>query len=194
MNNISKTDVGTLRFDLLLVEDDATLSNRLAVALQSRGFTVSVAAGVAEAIGLLDRLKPAYALIDIRLQDGSGLDVVRAVRQAQSTARIIVMSGYASLPVSVSATKLGADDVLTKPVDVDEVVDSLRAPLGAPPPPPEHPARPEDKEWEHIRSVLSDTGNNLSDTARRLSMHRRTLQRILRRHQIGSMAPPDQIG
>lgn len=173
---------------LLLVEDDATLSSRLAVALQERGFTVHAAASVAQAIALLTTVEPAYALVDIRLQDGSGLDVVRALRQAHASARIIVMSGYASLPIAVSATKLGADDVLTKPVDADEIVDTLRAPRGTLPPPPEHPARPEEKEWEHIRSVLTDTGNNLSDTARRLSMHRRTLQRILRRHHVGGNA------
>jgi two-component system response regulator RegA len=182
-----KTETSIEPGDLLLVEDDELLADRLASALAERGFRVFTARSVAAALEAIATFRPQFALVDVRLSDGSGLDVVRAVRKARPSARIVVASGYASLAVAVSATKLGADDVLTKPVDADEIADSLLAPKGALPPPPAHPLRPEDKEWELIRTVLSDTGNNLSDTARRLSMHRRTLQRILRRHQIGAM-------
>ncbi|MGF1454711.1 MAG: ActR/PrrA/RegA family redox response regulator transcription factor [Alphaproteobacteria bacterium] len=164
---------------LLVVDDDAPFRMRLVRAMERRGFEVSDAGGKAEAMGLLARQAPAFAVIDLRLGDGSGLDVVSAIHEARPDARAVMLTGYGNIPTAVAAVKRGAIDYLPKPADADDVERALLAEAGAPPEPPENPMSADRVRWEHIQRVYELCGNNVSETARRLNMHRRTLQRIL---------------
>lgn len=168
---------------LLLVDDDEPLLSRAAKAMEARGFCVSTAVNCASALETIISRPPLFCVVDLRLRDGNGLDVLKALKARRKDSRCIVVSGYADIATAVSAAKLGAHDYLTKPADADEIAASLRAPPGSLPPPPDNPMMLEEKEWSHIRAVLNDSGNNISLAARRLQMHRRTLQRIVRRHQ-----------
>ena len=169
---------------LLLVEDDDAFRSRLGTALQKRGFNITSASSVAEGLRAVRANAPDYAVIDLRLQDGSGLDVVEALEQQRPDARAIILTGYGNIPTAVAATRLGAIDYITKPATADEIVDTLMAPKGTRPPAPVAPLSPDDARFEHIEQVFHETGKNVSETARLLQMHRRTLQRILRRHQV----------
>lgn len=164
---------------LLLVDDDEIFLNRLARAMEKRGFTVSRAASVAEARALLAENAPAFAVVDLRLEDGNGLDVVDAIREARADARIVVLTGYGAIATAVAAVKMGATDYLSKPADADEVTRALLARGETLPPPPETPMSADRVRWEHIQRVYEQCDRNVSETARRLHMHRRTLQRIL---------------
>ena len=168
---------------LLLVEDDEILLARLALALPVRGFEVQSASSIEKALEMVRASPPAFAVVDLRLADGSGLSIVSQISEARPDSRVIVVTGYGNIPTAVSAAKLGACDYLPKPVDADEITDALLAPRGSMAPPPDHPMPVEDKQWAHISSVLAHNANNLSQAARQLSMHRRTLQRIMRRHE-----------
>jgi two-component system, response regulator RegA len=164
---------------LLIVEDDGPLRQRLAMAMEARGFRVSTADSVAESLAKVELSAPAFAVVDMRLRDGCGLDVISAIKQRRPGARAIVQTGYGNLATAVSAAKLGAIDYLTKPIDADDVVAALRAPSGRKAAPPTHPLTADRVRWEHIQNVYQQCGCNVSETARRLAMHRRTLQRIL---------------
>ncbi|NJR13908.1 MAG: ActR/PrrA/RegA family redox response regulator transcription factor [Phyllobacteriaceae bacterium] len=165
---------------LLIVEDDKALRSRLARALEQRGFVVAQAETVEEAIGLVKGNAPAFAVVDMRLADGNGLDVIEAIRAKRDDTRTIVLTGYGNIATAVTAVKLGAVDYLSKPADADEIVAALlRAPGAKAPPPPENPMSADRVRWEHIQRVYESCDRNVSETARRLSMHRRTLQRIL---------------
>jgi two-component system response regulator RegA len=165
---------------LLIVEDDKALRSRLARALEQRGFEVAQAETVDEAIGLVKSGAPAFAVVDMRLADGNGLDVIEAIRAKRDDTRTIVLTGYGNIATAVTAVKLGAVDYLSKPADADEIVAALlRAPGAKAPPPPENPMSADRVRWEHIQRVYESCDRNVSETARRLSMHRRTLQRIL---------------
>ncbi len=164
---------------LLIIDDDELFRNRLARAMERRGFTVSVAGGVAEAMTVARQSKPSYAVVDLRLEDGSGLDVVGELRAVRPDARIVVLTGYGNIATAVAAVKAGATDYLAKPADADEVVDALLAAGNDKPPPPENPMSADRVRWEHIQRVYELCDRNVSETARRLNMHRRTLQRIL---------------
>ena len=168
---------------LLLVEDDEILLARLAVALQVRGFAVQCSSSIETGLEMVRASPPAFAVVDLRLADGSGLSIVSEMRAARPAGRSIVMTGYGNLPTAVSAAKLGANDYLTKPVDADEITDALLTPRGSMSPPPDHPMQLDEKEWAHISGVLSQCSNNISQAARLLNMHRRSLQRIVRRHE-----------
>lgn len=168
---------------LLLVEDDEVLLARLATALRARGFAVRAAGSVQHGLELVKEAPPAFAVVDLRLADGSGLEIVSEMRVARPDSRTIVMSGYGNIPTAVSAAKLGADDYLPKPVDADEITDALLTPRGSKAPPPDHPIELDEKEWAHISGVLLQCSNNISQAARLLNMHRRSLQRIVRRHE-----------
>ncbi|MGH6993648.1 MAG: ActR/PrrA/RegA family redox response regulator transcription factor [Caulobacteraceae bacterium] len=165
---------------LLLLDDDAPLRNRLGRALESRGFSTRLVDSVGEAVAAVKAQPPAFAVIDMRLEDGSGLKVVQALRQARKDARIVMLTGYGNIATAVAAVKAGAVDYLSKPADADDVARALLAAhSGAAPPPPENPMSADRVRWEHIQRVYELCGHNVSETARRLNMHRRTLQRIL---------------
>ncbi len=164
---------------LLIVEDDHSFLQRLAKALEQRGFTVHTAETVAEGLRQVDRTAPAFAVVDMRLADGNGLDVISALKQKRPEARGIILTGYGNIATAVNAVKLGAVDYLAKPVDADDVVAVLLAQDNKTIEPPENPMSADRVRWEHIQRIYELCGRNVSETARRLNMHRRTLQRIL---------------
>jgi two-component system, response regulator RegA len=164
---------------LLVVDDDSVFLERIARAMAERGFAVRSSTTVTEALSQVAEKPPAFAVVDLRLADGSGLDVVAALHAAREDARIIVLTGYGNLPTVVHAVKLGALDYLTKPANADDVTDALLAPPNTHPAPPGQAMSPDRARWLHIQSVFETYNRNVSETARRLNMHRRTLQRIL---------------
>ena len=164
---------------LVLVDDDRAFAVRLARAMESRGFSVRTAHSVAEGIDLIRQSAPAYAVVDLRLEDGSGLDFISELARVRPGARAIVLTGYGNLATAVTAVKLGAIDYLAKPADAEEILDALMATGDAKAPPPENPMSADRVRWEHIQRVYELCDRNVSETARRLNMHRRTLQRIL---------------
>ena len=167
---------------LLVVDDDAPLCQRLARAMERRGFVVATADSVASGTAAATAQPPAFAVVDLRLGDGSGLDVVGALRMARPGARIVVLTGYGNIATAVAAVKAGALDYLPKPADADAVERALLAQEGATPEPPEDPMSADRVRWEHIQRIFELCDRNVSETARRLKMHRRTLQRILSKH------------
>lgn len=164
---------------LLLVDDDAAFVTRLARAMERRGFQPTVAESVGSALAAVKGNPPAYAVIDLRLNDGNGLDVVDALREARADARIVVLTGYGAIATAVAAVKMGATDYLSKPADADDITTALLSSADTLPPPPENPMSADRVRWEHIQRVYEQCDRNVSETARRLHMHRRTLQRIL---------------
>jgi two-component system response regulator RegA len=164
---------------LLLLDDDGVLRNRLGRALESRGFTATLVESVAQAVDAVRASPPAFAVLDMRLEDGSGLKVVEALREVRPGARIVMLTGYGNIATAVAAVKAGAVDYLSKPADADDVAKALLAQAGSTPAPPENPMSADRVRWEHIQRVYELCGHNVSETARRLNMHRRTLQRIL---------------
>ena len=164
---------------LLIVDDDKSFVQRLARAMESRGFEVMTAEAVAEGLQHVAKSAPAFAVVDMRLSDGSGLDVISALKERRPDARAIVLTGYGNIATAVNAIKLGAIDYLAKPADADDVVAALLAIDGKKAEPPEHPMSADRVRWEHIQRIYELCGRNVSETARRLNMHRRTLQRIL---------------
>jgi two-component system, response regulator RegA len=170
---------------LLIVEDDPRFSEVLAGAMQRRGFTVAIADGVTAARALLLTQRFTHALVDLSLPDGSGLEVVSALTQAEADTRVVVMTGYASVATAVEAIKLGAVHYLTKPTDADELLAAFELDDGRTDVPvPDAPPSVERLQWEHIQKVLTECGGNVSEAARRLDMHRRTLQRRLRKRPV----------
>jgi two-component system response regulator RegA len=167
---------------LLIVDDDAPLCQRLARAMERRGFVVATAESVAAGVAAATARPPAFAVVDLRLGDGSGLDVVSALRDARPGARIVVLTGYGNIATAVAAVKAGALDYLPKPADADAVERALLAREGETPEPPEDPMSADRVRWEHIQRIFELCDRNVSETARRLKMHRRTLQRILSKH------------
>ena len=164
---------------LLIVEDDKSFLQRLARAMEGRGFTVTTAESVAEGLSQLETTSPAFAVVDMRLEDGNGLDVISALKRRRPDARAIILTGYGNIATAVNAVKLGAVDYLSKPVDADDVVAALLALDGRKAEPPENPMSADRVRWEHIQRIYELCGRNVSETARRLNMHRRTLQRSL---------------
>ena len=164
---------------LLIVEDDKSFLQRLARAMETRGFTVSTAELVADGLLQVEKAAPAFAVVDMRLGDGNGLDVISAVKKRRPEARAIILTGYGNIATAVNAVKLGAVDYLAKPVDADDVVAALLALDNRKIEPPENPMSADRVRWEHIQRIYELCGRNVSETARRLNMHRRTLQRIL---------------
>ena len=164
---------------LLLLDDDVALRTRLGRALESRGFEPVLVGGVAEALAAVKARPPAFAVLDMRLEDGNGLQVVEALRAARPDARAIMLTGYGAIATAVAAVKAGAVDYLPKPADADDVVRALLARKDMAPAPPENPMSADRVRWEHIQRVYELCNHNVSETARRLNMHRRTLQRIL---------------
>ena len=164
---------------LLLVDDDEAFLKRLGRAMERRGFAVEMAGSVQAAIAAIAARPPAYAVVDLRLGDGNGLDVVERLHERRADARVIVLTGYGAIASAVAAVKIGAIDYLSKPADAGEVTRALLARGGELPDPPENPMSADRVRWEHIQRVYEMCDRNVSETARRLGMHRRTLQRIL---------------
>lgn len=166
--------------NLLLVDDDELFCRILSSALEKRGFTVQVSHNVADAIALIGDAAPEYAVVDLSMPGDSGLVLVEKLHQLDEHTRIVVLTGYASIATAVEAIKLGATHYLAKPADADEVVAALQKNSGdAAAEVTEQPMSTRRLEWEHIQKVLMECDGNISETARRLNMHRRTLQRKL---------------
>lgn len=164
---------------LLLVDDDVPFLTRLGRAMESRGFEVTIANTVKDGKEQARAKRPAFAVVDLRLEDGNGLDVVAAIQEVRPETRIIVLTGYGNIATAVAAVKLGAVDYLAKPSDADAIEAALLAKGGDKADPPENPMSADRVRWEHIQRVYELCDRNVSETARRLNMHRRTLQRIL---------------
>jgi two-component system response regulator RegA len=164
---------------LLIVDDDKSFATRLGRAMEARGFDVRMADGVADGLTAIRSQPPAYAVVDMRLEDGNGLDVIALLKSLRPEARAIVLTGYGNIATAVTAVKVGAIDYLAKPADADDILAALLAPPDLKAPPPENPMSADRVRWEHIQRVYELCDRNVSETARRLNMHRRTLQRIL---------------
>ena len=164
---------------LLIVDDDNPFRERLARAMEKKGFVVTQAESVKKGLNSLKLTKPAFAVVDLRLNDGSGLEVVKEIQNLNTHSRIIVLTGYGNIPTAVAAIKHGAIDYLAKPADADDVEKALLADPKSKAQPPENPMTADRVKWEHIHRVFELCNRNVSETARRLKMHRRTLQRIL---------------
>ena len=178
LNNLKKLS----DFDnksLLIVDDDNPFRERLARAMEKKGFEVIQAQGVKLGIECVKEKKPAFAVVDLRLGDGNGLEVVKQIQNSNSNSRIIMLTGYGNIPTAVAAIKEGAIDYLAKPADADDVEKALLADPEKRAEPPENPMSADRVKWEHIHRVFELCNRNVSETARRLKMHRRTLQRIL---------------
>jgi two-component system response regulator RegA len=165
----------------MIVEDDEPLMQSLARAMEAQGFRVITANSVADAFDQIQLSAPEYALVDMRFHDGCGLDVISFLKQQRPDVRAIILTGYGNIATAVKATKLGAVDYLLKPVNADDIISALLAPRGGQAKAPSHPMSADRVHWEHIHHVYEVSGRNVSETARRLNMHRRTLQRILTR-------------
>ena len=164
---------------LLIVDDDNPFRERLARAMEKKGFMVTQAESAKKGIDSLKLKKPAFAVVDLRLNDGNGLEVVKEIQNLNTHSRIIMLTGYGNIPTAVAAIKHGAIDYLAKPADADDVEKALLADPKSKAQPPENPMTADRVKWEHIHRVFELCNRNVSETARRLKMHRRTLQRIL---------------
>ena len=164
---------------LIIVDDDNPFRDRLARAMEKKGFQVFQAEGVKQGIQTVKEKKPGFAVVDLRLADGNGIEVVKQIQSLNSNSRIIMLTGYGNIPTAVAAIKEGAIDYLAKPADADDVEKALLADPEKRAEPPENPMSADRVKWEHIHRVFELCNRNVSETARRLKMHRRTLQRIL---------------
>jgi two-component system response regulator RegA len=176
---LEKETVEAADRSLLLVDDDRPFLDRLARAMETRGFIVSACGSVAEGLDSIARHPPAFAVVDMRLGDGNGLDVISELKARRPDARGIILTGYGNITTAVTAVKLGAFDYLAKPADADEIFHALMATQHDRAAVPENPMSADRVRWEHIQRIYELCGRNVSETARRLGMHRRTLQRIL---------------
>jgi len=164
---------------LLIVDDDSPLRDRLARAMEKKGFIVTQAESVKQGINQANNAPPAFAVVDLRLNDGSGLEVVKEIRKLKKNSKVIMLTGYGNIPTAVAAVKAGAIDYIPKPADADDVESALLALPSLKANPPKNPMSADRVKWEHIHRVFELCNRNVSETARRLKMHRRTLQRIL---------------
>jgi two-component system response regulator RegA len=167
---------------LLIVDDDEPLLGRLARVMERKGFTVTMASGLSDARTKIKTDRFSHAILDLKLEDGSGLDIVQMLHDHQADCRVVILTGFGNIATAVAAVKAGAIDYLPKPADPDAIVAALLQKGEAMPPPPEDPMSADRVRWEHIQRVYEQCGRNVSETARRLKLHRRTLQRILAKH------------
>jgi len=167
---------------LLIVDDDNPFRERLSRAMEKKGFSVTQAESVKAGIANVKSKKPSFAVVDLRLEDGNGLEVVKEIKNSSDVgknSRIVVLTGYGNIPTAVAAIKEGAIDYLAKPADAEDIEKALLADPSRKAQPPENPMSADRVKWEHIHRVFELCNRNVSETARRLKMHRRTLQRIL---------------
>ncbi|MES1256493.1 MAG: response regulator [Acidobacteriota bacterium] len=176
---------------ILVVEDDTAFRHVLVTALGSRGYDVIGVAAAASAIATARRDSPEMAVVDLRLGDDSGLDVVRELKAIDSATIVVVLTGYGSIATALEAVRLGAAHYLTKPTDADRILAAFERGLSARPRdlPMDTPSLAR-VEWEHLNRVLTDCGGNISEAARELGMHRRSLQRKLSRKPSIERASP----
>ena len=179
MNNIENNL--SLDKTLLILDDDDVFRNRLITAMKRKGYEAYGAASIQEAKSLLSEKIPKYAVVDLRLDDGNGLEIVSLLSKQRSDSKIVMLTGYGNIPTAVAAVKEGACDYLAKPADADDIEAALKAPYSSSPEPPKNPMSADRVKWEHILRVYELCNRNVSETARRLKMHRRTLQRILQK-------------
>ncbi len=187
LTNMRKTNIQTQQLNLndfqdkslLILDDDDPLRGRLSRAMEKKGFVVKEAKSVTEGLEIVKKSPPNFAVVDLRLEDGNGLDVIKELSKSKSDCRIVMLTGYGNLPTAVAAVKAGAIDYIAKPVDADDVESALLASPESKAKPPENPMSADRVKWEHIHRVFELCNRNVSETARRLKMHRRTLQRIL---------------
>jgi two-component system response regulator RegA len=176
---------------VLLVDDDEVFRQRLARAFRDRGWEVREAGDLGDALAAAEEETPEYVVVDLRLPGGSGLEAVRRLKELDETTAIVVLTGYGSIATGLDALRLGAAHYLTKPADADEVIAGFAKVAGAdadvdvsaPDPSVGTPSLAR-VEWEHINRVLADSGGNVSEAARRLGLHRRSLQRKLAKYPV----------
>ena len=171
--------VGQTDLSLLIVDDDKPFLNRIARAMETRGYAVTTAEAVSEGQMAIERRAPAYAVVDMRLSDGNGLDVIKLLHDKRPDARGVILTGYGNIATAVTAVKLGAVDYLAKPADADDIHAALACDGAGKAELPENPMSADRVRWEHIQRIYEMCDRNVSETARRLNMHRRPLQRIL---------------
>ena len=177
-NNTQKT-LDLADKSLLIVDDDNTLRDRLARAMEKKGFQVYQAESVKQGITQAKNTPPAFAVVDLRLNDGNGLEVVKEIQKLRKNSKVVMLTGYGNIPTAVAAIKAGAIDYIPKPADAEDVEKALLALPDSRASPPENPMSADRVKWEHNHRVFELCNRNVSETARRLKMHRRTLERIL---------------
>ena len=164
---------------LLVVDDDLPFRERLSRSMEKKGFEVDSADSFASAVHIIEKQNFDYAIVDMRLTDGSGLELIKKIQIKSPVTKSLLLTGYGNIATAVAAIKSGAIDYLPKPAEVDQIYDALTNSKEILPPPPENPMTADRIRWEHIQRVFVQCNRNVSETARRLKMHRRTLQRIL---------------
>jgi two-component system, response regulator RegA len=179
MGTLAATQSDSADNSLLIVDDDKPFLTRLAKAMEARGYQVRTADSLEAGKAAIKQAPPAFAVVDMRLEDGSGLEVIRTLQETRPDCRALVLTGYGNIATAVTAVKLGAVDYLSKPADAEDILAALTAAAEGKPKPPENPMSADRVRWEHIQRVYELCSRNVSETARRLHMHRRTLQRIL---------------
>ena len=167
---------------LLIVDDDLPFRERLSRSMEKKGFAVKSSENFKNAIVEVKEEKYDYAVVDMRLEDGSGLELVKEIQKISPETKSLLLTGYGNIATAVAAIKSGAIDYLPKPAEIDQIYDALTNSKEVLPPPPENPMTADRIRWEHIQRVFIQCNRNVSETARRLRMHRRTLQRILNKH------------
>ena len=167
---------------LLIIDDDLPFRERLSRSMEKKGFIVESAANFKDSINKVEQNKFDYAVVDMRLEDGSGLELIKEIKKISPDTQSLLLTGYGNIATAVAAIKSGAIDYLPKPAEIDQIYDALTNSKELLPPPPENPMTADRIRWEHIQRVFIQCNRNVSETARRLRMHRRTLQRILNKH------------
>ena len=168
--------------ELIIVDDDFPFRERLSHSMKKKGFNVENFSTSLETIERINVKKLDYAIVDMMLDDGSGLELIKKMKQKSPNTKSLLLTGYGNIATAVAAIKSGAIDYLPKPAEVDQIYDALTSSKDILPPPPENPMTADRIRWEHIQRVFIQCNRNVSETARRLRMHRRTLQRILNKH------------
>ena len=167
---------------LIIVDDDTPFRDRLARSMEKKGFDVETFSNYNDCLNRCYNEIFDFAIIDMRLEDGSGLELIKKIKEISPATKSLLLTGYGNIATAVAAIKTGAIDYLPKPAEIDQIYDALTNSKEILPPPPENPMTADRIRWEHIQRVFIQCNRNVSETARRLRMHRRTLQRILNKH------------
>tara|TARA_B100000674_G_scaffold255935_1_gene211028 strand:- start:926 stop:1453 length:528 start_codon:yes stop_codon:yes gene_type:complete len=168
--------------NLIIVDDDLPFRERLSRSMEKKGFVVESFSNFKESSERINSKNFDFAIVDMRLEDGSGLELIKEIKTTNPGTKSLLLTGYGNIATAVAAIKSGAIDYLPKPAEVDQIYDALTNSKNVLPPPPENPMTADRIRWEHIQRVFIQCNRNVSETARRLRMHRRTLQRILNKH------------